>query len=1848
MNNIIGEAIGRAAAGVTGMTAMYLPEGVDYDFAAAIVAAANKARTRANNGSLTPSYAILVTSSLQREKVDDCPVVTSNESLMYRKDDRLVVLYNSPTELASFDNSTRMGMSPEYPETEGTLLKKGSLSLGIAEVLFEECGITGINSSNTKIFADEIFSVLNILHTIHHRTVGTEKWNVSWIRTVEAGLKKLASTIIRTKSDQPEVTFTELATWIWPAFGLPQPLVGAKDDKKAKEIIDSLLNNWGNSDLATVSVHRLASHPGTIGDKHSLSGLDWSEYDRYIAQEPSIFSAFLAFIHKFDSAKALYNTSHDQFVNPDRKQKQIEPPYLANLDSGIVKALGDSINVIQTQVAEITSSDAIFESDMYEIVIPFESSSNIPDRADESLTASVIGKKVQWIHDSRRIVDDTIRLLGKFRINTAKSSHESFFPEQNLSLESTNAELNEFCNISAPIKILVFPPETDALALFSYNKKNLKKVLVAGSTCFDPMEKIFLDESPYSIDLPSASAKIEVLVQSFLEEPICNGVVMDPLENYYGLYTALVSVNGASTITVGSRNYDLLPPVRSDKHESPVVAAVEQAVATVPVPEAVSDSLCRQYEEFIISPKRNSVGFGKLGHVFLPEQETYEFGSFEESERTRVFTTRGLNEKLSRNPHLRVDPRMLESAELLRFTAAYEHLGVEAHCRHGDSTAETYSIPSKCSWRHLVSDNRSQIEEYLESYAALIRFAESLNCPFTRFWASYPFSYSIWDDSDSFLSCRAVFLSPLHPIRLQWIAEVEETLWQSSLGAQLMGTIEGWNLPITGSGESVNSRFVASPLDSGPGQLFIGWSMLVQVQTGRPEIPKTVSRSGKYVTPGSSVGGLNGQVTKSALRTFKRITPHLSTLVVDIASTTKAARLPELDVALLSTAREWIKDTISPLSGGIRVHDSSCRIGHPPIAELEKLIDDFPDVPVTWRRYDNSQSIAGVRTNVRILNDAASRISYSENDATAFGVLGKVPLKRLTVSAKSSNYGHQTDVYPLINYETGQSPFDRALATLESNGRGFVLHSLLSPEILESRSADWTIAGEAFTSPSALVNMLQSDGTAERMLWEWRPPFLASNGRRMDLAIQDRPYISISRISRLFRSDLERLLSKALGTDTCASQVESVLGTLGTRGIGLSTLLSVGGNQAAGAIGFYATLEMSRHFQYEADPTFILPLDSCDGFLQKLAGDPDSNEYTRRADLLVIRFTDEEIVISPIEIKCFGLAGDHGSVTLPDLEDAALADAKSQIESTSKLLTKLCARWDEISKLNNEADKNLWANSFASLLEAACKIQPLPAEVATIVRKRIQEVVDGDFRLAAGKGLITYYSRIDIAGHNNSIAKSGARSQYKITTNSNQSITLLSAETGYALTNVANESSMLCREWADLLRIATDIGDPVRDTPTIYDHECRVEPLDFREAEEETARDCHNSDSNPGEISADSQKSKSGDSEAPSSNEQRVTSDVNDGVRFEVGRLLDTIGESSAEYSPGDTRLNQMNIGIVGDLGTGKTQILRTIVSKVREESKKTQEESASFLIFDYKNDYQDEEFLNRVGGIVLDPENMPLNVFSRSISSRQNHRRTAMEFFDVISKIYKGVGPVQRQKFGEAAQNAFAGADGRDPTLGEVLENYMLEGKPDSVSSILSDFVHGNIFTEDHDAIQSFEDLMKESVVVVNLHSLGADQTMKNAIVVLFLNLYYDYMKKTQKVLPRAGASIPNVRTIASYLLVDEANNIMKYEFDVLQQLLLESREFGFGVILSSQFLSHFSGNGKNYAEPLNTWFIHKVPDVSAKQLSQLGLPHAENETADRIKTLDNHCSYYSSYGFRGRFIRDNSYFDLYNIKKG
>tara|TARA_B100001123_G_scaffold445220_2_gene596195 strand:- start:293 stop:5731 length:5439 start_codon:yes stop_codon:yes gene_type:complete len=369
------------------------------------------------------------------------------------------------------------------------------------------------------------------------------------------------------------------------------------------------------------------------------------------------------------------------------------------------------------------------------------------------------------------------------------------------------------------------------------------------------------------------------------------------------------------------------------------------------------------------------------------------------------------------------------------------------------------------------------------------------------------------------------------------------------------------------------------------------------------------------------------------------------------------------------------------------------------------------------------------------------------------------------------------------------------------------------------------------------------------------------------------------------------------------------------------------------------------------------------------------------------------------------------------------------------------------------------------------------------------------------------------------------------------------------------------------------------------------------------------------------------------------------GIKFSVGSSTEAFGDGDTVYFPSNTDLTHLNMGVVGDLGNGKTQLVQSLARQITRNPENNRGISPKILILDYKRDYCDPDkpaFALKTKAKIVKPRNIPLNMFDTKGDDNPRAWLDRSRFFiDLLKKIFNVSAPVQSNHVKEAVKNSFGENGDRIPTIYDVFSEYkqLVDNRVDSAYSIMDDIVDNEFFEPDQSRVQSFDEFF-DGVVIIDLNALGQDDKSKNMLVAIFLNFYYEYMARLKKT--EFIGTDPQLRSIDSYLIVDEADNIMKYEFPVLMKLLLEGREFGVGVILSSQYLSHFKTRNVNYMEPLLTWFVHRVPNVTSAQLGMMGLPEVSRSVLDKIASLKKHECFCKTLGHDGEFIRGIPFFEL------
>lgn len=800
-------------------------------------------------------------------------------------------------------------------------------------------------------------------------------------------------------------------------------------------------------------------------------------------------------------------------------------------------------------------------------------------------------------------------------------------------------------------------------------------------------------------------------------------------------------------------------------------------------------------------------------------------------------------------------------------------------------------------------------------------------------------------------------------------------------------------------------------------------------------------------------------------------------------------------------------------------------------------------------------------------------------------------------------------------------------------------------QALEADKADFVAVSSSAVDPGCFVGEWLSGA----YLWDYTLPSYSQ--RAGDVCGS---YL-ISRIKDVDREALQNVIAQLPGGERLeASEVDALLHEVARRGIPTVRELSGDDSRAAGALGmFVAARVLQDVFRVDGGPggllpvtqvvdgvvtvTILVPVDPFRAHIDELARATRAGREGagKRPDLLVVSFQVRAggvaVRLVPVEVKFRS-----GGVLSKDDSLAAL----SQARSLSTVLQDLSVRAEKLT---------LWRLALAHLLlsmasfglriygqnkslaqsgrewsqfnEAlACSILGGTAVIEIDTKGRLI-VVDA----SPGSGPADR----DDDGFAETMVVSFADAADVVTSRSQAMYDAMRARLGdWDVTPGAGRGKGGLSPVAD-----PPVPDPGGEPTTHRPHMPRVE------ADSTPERTGHSED---GEREGAS-LGKEASAASRGGGQDAVANPA--GVILEIGKTVQRFEPSTVLLNLSDTRLNQLNIGVVGDLGTGKTQLLKSLILQITSSSEANRGVRPRVLIFDYKKDYSSKDFVDAVGAKVVLPYRLPLNLFDTTgmVDSMVPWLDRFKFFSDVLDKIFSGIGPVQRDKLKQAVRKSYevSEAMGRMPTLYDVHAEYktLLNGKSDAPLAIIDDLVDSEVFSREPTPGASFANFF-DGVVVVSLAALGQDDRSKNMVVAILLNMFYEHMLSIPK-RPFLGAD-PQLRAIDSYLLVDEADNIMQYEFDVLRKLLLQGREFGVGVVLASQYLRHFKVNATDYREPLLTWFIHKVPNVTASELSGLGLTADVGELAERIKAMPNHQMLFKTYGPQPEVVRGLPFFEL------
>lgn len=465
--------------------------------------------------------------------------------------------------------------------------------------------------------------------------------------------------------------------------------------------------------------------------------------------------------------------------------------------------------------------------------------------------------------------------------------------------------------------------------------------------------------------------------------------------------------------------------------------------------------------------------------------------------------------------------------------------------------------------------------------------------------------------------------------------------------------------------------------------------------------------------------------------------------------------------------------------------------------------------------------------------------------------------------------------------------------------------------------------------------------------------------------------------------------------------------------------------------------------------------------------------------------------------------------------------------------------------------------------------------------------------------------------------------------------------------------------------IHADIQD-ARNNELLLFEECKVENLTgditeitstkFQEVEEINEIDLDNTNQKHREKN---------DSEDNEKNQK--TDEINDTTEIKSKGMKILFGLNQQDgsdviWEPNDTDiLFHTNTGIIGTMGTGKTQFTKSLITQLYlQRENNVGEEELGILIFDYKGDYNEskQDFVDVTNATIIKPYQLPFNPLALAKSKVFKPLlpiHTANAFKDTISKVY-GLGPKQQDTLFQCIIETYSmfgiqsadpsSWDNEAPTFEQVYQRYANNEeikKNDSLAAAMNKLHQFQVFENNPSKTKPLFEILN-GVVVIDLS--GYDSDIQSLIVAITLDLFYVQMQA-------AGSSKLDgkYRQLTKLILVDEADNFMSKGFSSLKKILKEGREFGVGTILSTQFLKHFGSGDDDYAKYILTWIVHNVADLKTSDVDFVFKPESKSNESQRlfndIKQLEKHYSIVKISSERPKYIKDCAFWELYNELK-
>jgi len=315
------------------------------------------------------------------------------------------------------------------------------------------------------------------------------------------------------------------------------------------------------------------------------------------------------------------------------------------------------------------------------------------------------------------------------------------------------------------------------------------------------------------------------------------------------------------------------------------------------------------------------------------------------------------------------------------------------------------------------------------------------------------------------------------------------------------------------------------------------------------------------------------------------------------------------------------------------------------------------------------------------------------------------------------------------------------------------------------------------------------------------------------------------------------------------------------------------------------------------------------------------------------------------------------------------------------------------------------------------------------------------------------------------------------------------------------------------------------------------------------------------------------------------------------------------------TKFDNRNIAIAGMAGSGKTQLIKDILSQISEKT----ERKLKYIFFDYKGEGNSEQlkpFLDKTNcefiDILKDGFNFnPLTSINLTEGERQK-TFSIKAFVDTIATFVPNIGVSQKNILQTVIDELLDNNDKSYPNMSELfqsIENYyeITKTKPDTLYAAIRDLSSG-LFTN-----EVSENIIDKSIYL-NLPPTLSD-TLRQLVVFLLLRYFNCYFSS-------ANDAIPNndIIPLRYIIVIDEAHIYLKNKNarKALEDLLRLLRSKGVIVVMLSQGVEDYKTKDFDFASQVKLPICLNIQNKDPKLIKAfVGTPRSEHKLINEINRL-------------------------------